>query len=105
MLIYEVNAKVPVDLRKEYSELVRDHREKLLTQPGFQSMDGFERKPEDEGGKGDEFLLWTLHYRVKDRPSLEAYINGLGKTLRDEARIRFQGRVEVSRRILSPTSF
>ncbi len=100
MVIYEVNASGPLELRQAYGELVRAHIEILMQQKGFLDAQWFERDPEDEEAPAGTFL-WTLHYHVENRRSLDAYIQGIGQTLRKEAKERFAGKVQVNRRILS----
>lgn len=100
-VIYEVNAKGSNSIREGYADLVRDHLERLLREPGFLKASWFTRRPEDEGLEPGDYFLWTLLYLVKDRASLDAYIQGPGQILRQEAKQKFQGEIEVNRRILT----
>lgn len=99
-VIYEVNAMVPVADRQGFAEMVAHHRVKLLSQPGFEKVEYFVRHAADEGEAEDGFLRWTIQYHVQDRESVDRYIQGPGKVLRQEAQVLFAGRVKVGRRIL-----
>jgi hypothetical protein len=100
MVIYEVNAIGPFELRDEYGALVRSHIQVLLQQKGFLNAEWYERDPHDEE-LPDGTFLWTMHYRVENRRALDEYIQGIGQELRNEAKEKFGGRIRVTRRILS----
>lgn len=103
MVIYEINAEVKTSAESQYLAIAQSHREQLLRLKGFKSARRYKRNPADEGRKDEHgFSLWTIHYEVQDRASLEDYFQSLAPHLRAETE-RLGSLVKVHRRILEST--
>ena len=101
MLIYEVNLEVEEEINYRYAGWLTEHIQKMLQFEGFQAAYWFFRKPEDEGKEQTANLLWTIHYLVADRRSLDDYLTNHADRVRQEALEKFDGKFKADRRILN----
>lgn len=101
MLIYEVNIEVDESINYKVAGWLPEHIDNVLKTPGFQSAYWFFRQPEDEDRAGEKKTLWTVHYVVDSRASLDAYIIGRAVELRKEAVDKFGEQMKTTRRILN----
>ena len=100
-VIYEVNLAIAPDASEAFAQWLKPHMDQMLTFDGFQRADWFTRRAEDEEQAEPGTVLWTIHYSVRDRASLEAYFGGPAKAMRDDGLRRFGGQFKATRRILS----
>jgi len=102
MIIYEVNLTVEQSVAKEFAAWLPPHIETILKFDGFISASWFERRHQDEG-KADNSseVLWTVQYRLKDRASLENYLEKHAPAMREDGKRRFGGRFSAQRRVLT----
>lgn len=99
MVIYEVNLTVQPRIAAEMATWLREHLKEMLEIDGFERASIFERRPDDEGVE-EEVTLWTCHYEVRDRASLERYFQVDAARMRQDGVARFGDGFSASRRIL-----
>ncbi|MCB9640137.1 MAG: DUF4286 family protein [Myxococcales bacterium] len=99
MLIYEVNLSVDRSIALEYEDWLCGHIEEMLQFPGFVEARLFRREASDEGASIED-MLWTVHYVLTDRGSLDRYFREDAAAMRDEGLRKFGGLFKASRRIL-----
>ena len=97
MLIYEVNLDVDRDAAEAVAAWLPGHIDELLELDGFQGATWYERI--DEAG---DRVHWTVHYELRDRAALDAYIRDHAARMRQDGLDRFGGRFSASRRVLAP---
>ena len=91
MIIYEITTKVRLDLIDDYEHYMREiHILDLLDTGYFESA---ELTRVTDG-------VYRIQYYVKDRETLDEYIDIKAKELRDDFAANFPEGVEVSRAIL-----
>lgn len=96
MLTYEVNLQVDESIAAEYRDWLREHVAEMLSLPGFVDATVFEvREPVEPGRMG-----MCVHYRLRDRAALDAYLRDEAPRMRDVGVKRFGGRFSASRRVL-----
>lgn len=100
MLVYEVNLAVDRSIGSEYRNWLPEHVDEMLGFAGFLGADIWERDPRVEGETNLERLLFTVHYRVRDRASLDAYLRDHAATMRALGVSRFGDRFTATRRVL-----
>jgi len=100
MLVYEVNLEVEPEINFAYAGWLPEHIDRMLKFNGFKAAYWFFRNPEDEGREPTDKKLWTIHYLVEDRESLDDYLRNHAKTMRQEAVEKFGTKFRSNRRIL-----
>lgn len=107
MVIYEVNVTVEADVANEYSAWLREHIREMLQIDGFEAAAWYLRDPDADAEKeqdpadgplGDR--RWTIHYHLRDRAALKAYLSEHAERMRGEGTSRFEGRFTADRRVL-----
>ena len=101
MLIYEVNLEVDDDINFKMAGWLPEHIDAILKNKGFQSAHWYFRKPEDEGAKPNNKTLWSIHYLVEDRESLDNYLNNHAAKMREEGIKKFGDKFSANRRVLN----
>ena len=94
-MIYEVNLKIPVDIKKEYSQWLAEHIEEMLTFDGFLKAEVYEV----ETNATTEYEL-CVHYYLKNRPTMTNYEQQYAARMRGDGISRWGSQVKASRRIL-----
>ncbi len=105
MIVYEVNVDVAPALAAEYAGWLDTHIAEILALPGFVGAARYRRDvdapaPLDERLAQDLVLNWTIHYRLRDRASLDAYMSTHAPRLRAEGIARFGAGITATRRVL-----
>lgn len=125
MTIYEVNIRVLPDRAEEYAEWLDDHIRTILEIDGFVSAEWFEVEEDQEARaleqavrqavRLDESIpielreaasvsvetrLFAVHYRLRDRQSLENYFTFHAQEMRRDGQERFGDSFSASRRIM-----
>lgn len=100
MLIYEVNLSVDKETAPAFAEWLKPHIKEVVRVGRFESAEWFERDPGDEGLQDKTRILWTIHYRVKDRSTLDNYLERHAPRLREDGLQKFPGKFTATRRIL-----
>lgn len=101
MLIYEVNLEVEDDINFKMAGWLPSHIDEMLKFKGFQSAHWYFRKPEDEGSENTNKTLWSIHYLVEDRKSLDNYFDNHAEKMRKEGIEKFGNKFSASRRVLN----
>ena len=96
MIIYEVNLTVNSGVADQYRRWLQEHIEEMLSLDGFEKAAWYEVEGEDMTKQ-----LWSVHYYLKDRESLENYFETHAQRMRQEGRRRFAGKFSAHRRILN----
>ncbi len=94
MLLYEVNLHLDADLAGAFEPWLRAHMQEMLAFDGFTRAVRFELEPTPGT------LHWTVHYHVRDRAALQAYLDQHAAAMRTDGARRFGGRFTADRRIL-----
>ena len=97
-LVYEVSLRVQRAIAAEYLPWLRAHIEQLLTLPGF--LDATLYAIDAEAATEDAGVGWCVHYRLRDRAVLEAYLRDHAPRMREEGVARFGAGFRAERRIL-----
>jgi len=102
VVIYEVNIEVPREIVIDYSSWLRLHVDEMLRLDIFYAAEVYVRHPEEEDKEGDgTFSHFTVHYRARDRESVESYLRDHAPRMRQRVHEIFKTQVKISRRILS----
>ncbi|MDX1438785.1 MAG: DUF4286 family protein [Rubricoccaceae bacterium] len=99
MILYEVNLLVDAEIADDYAAWLGPHIKEILKLNGFLSAEWFEVETEDK-----KHIHWCIHYRLKDRTSLETYFIEHADRMRGDGLNRFSGRFTADRRILGRVS-
>lgn len=91
MIIYEITAKVGLDLIDDYEQFMRDVHIKDLLQTGY--FESAEMARVTDG-------VYRMRYLVKDRETLEKYFETDVERLREDFNQKFPEGIIVSREIL-----
>ncbi len=102
MVIYEVNLSIEAEIGTSFEHWLRAHVADMLEFDGFESAAWYWRKAENEGSMPDGRILWTIHYSVRDRDALDAYLDGTAEEKRERSLDKFRGYFSATRRILLP---
>lgn len=110
-LVYEVTLDVRPDVGEDFDAWLREHVEEMLSLPGFLSASiehpedaedaGLERE-EVSGSEEEPAAAWlrrVVRYRMRDRASLDRYLEEHAPRMRQQAVDRFGDRFTASRRI------
>lgn len=125
MIIYEVNIRILAELAEEYAEWLDDHIRRILEIDGFVSAERFDVEEDEEARaleqavrqavRLDESIpaelrdaasvtvetrLFTVHYRLRDRESLERYFEFHAERMRQEGVERFGDSFSATRRVM-----
>lgn len=104
MLIYEVNLTVDEAVAPRYSTWLREHIREILALDGFKSAAWYVRSDDadtiPDGDAPDGPRQWTIHYRVRDRETLQAYFDDHAEQFRGDGVAEFEGHFTAERRIL-----
>ena len=96
MIVYEVTLAVDADVAEAYAAWLEPHIAEVVAAGGFEGAAWFDVIDPPADGR----VHWCVQYRVRDRATLDAYVSGAAERLRRDARVRFSGRFEASRRVL-----
>lgn len=91
MIIYEINAKVRLDLVDEFEKYMRDEHIGDVLKTGY-----FENAEMAKIGDG----VYRIRYIVKDRETLEQYFKADVQRLREEFVVNLPEGIKISREIL-----
>jgi hypothetical protein len=97
MIVYEVDVEVDRAIAEAYRAWLTPHVAEIVAMPGFAGATVFERL--DPPAPDGRFAL-CMHYRVRDRASLDAYLRDHAPRLRQDGIARFGGRFDATRRVL-----
>ena len=78
-----------------------DHIQEMLKFKGFQTAHWYFRRPEDEGSKVEGKTLWSIHYLVEDRASLDEYFEKHAERMRAAGKEKFGEKFSATRRVLN----
>ncbi|HEX6614463.1 MAG TPA: DUF4286 family protein [Rhodanobacteraceae bacterium] len=97
MIVYEVELDVDAALADEYLPWLRAHVQQMLSLPGFEGAEVFERlEPVPEPGR----VGYCVHYRLRDRSDFDAYLRDHAPRMREQGLRAFGERVRASRGLL-----
>ncbi len=94
-VIYEVTLRPEPSIQAEFDAWLEDHVQEMLALPGF--LEAGVYRSEDPGS-GD--ILRTVHYVLRDRQALDAYLRDHADRMRSLGVGRFGDAFSASRRIL-----
>ncbi len=94
MTIYEVNLTVTADI-DSFALWLDEHIREILRIDGFVSAEWFEVEHDTPNEK-----QWTVHYRLHNRESLDAYFTHHAERMRADGLQRFGGKFSATRRVL-----
>lgn len=94
MILYEVRLDVDAAIADDYQRWLEAHVREILGLPGFVAADLL-IEPRDPGRVG-----WCVHYWLRDRAALDAYLRDHAPRLRADGLARFPGRFSGERRVL-----
>ncbi len=94
-VIYEVTLQPEPSIQAEFDAWLEDHVQEMLALPGF--LEAGVYRSEDPGS-GD--ILRTVHYVLRDRQALDAYLRDHADRMRSRGIERFGEAFRASRRIL-----
>lgn len=125
MTIYEVNIRILAEAADEYAEWLDDHIRQILKIEGFVSAEWFEVEEDQEvraleqavrqavrldesvpvelreaAAMPIETRLFTVHYRLRDRQSLEHYLEFHAPAMRRDGVERFGDKFSATRRVM-----
>jgi len=95
MIIYEVNLNVRLDIAAEYEAWLKEHIRQMLGFEGFLGAFWLEDTQPAEGMR-----CWVVQYRLRDRKSLDEYLEHHAAGMRRDGLERFPGGFTATRRIL-----
>lgn len=97
-MVYEVNIAVDKDTAAEFEAWLRPHAQELLDLPDCH-FTGAEIFTVDEDGDGAQTRKnLCVHYRLRDREGLRAYLDVHAPRLRGDG-ARFAGKMSITRRV------
>jgi len=94
-VIYEVNLRPDPSIEAEFDDWLEHHVQEMLDLPGFVGATIF--RSDDPA---DPAPLRSVHYRLHDQASLDAYLRDHAARMRADGVERFGDRFRASRRIL-----
>lgn len=95
MVLYEVNVRIAAGRAAEYRAWLGDHVAEML---GF---DGFtEAEVWDDAEREDGAVHIVVHYRLRDRAALDAYLRDHAPRMRGDGLARFGDALTATRRVL-----
>lgn len=97
MIIYEVNLNVQTDVADQYAVWLREHIVQMLAFDGFMNAVWLEDMDTPEGER-----RWAVQYHLRDRASLDYYLEHHAPEMRRDGLERFPGKFTATRRILGP---
>ena len=99
MIVYEVNIKVREAVADDYRAWLGDHVRELLTLPGFLSAEVMVVEPEQSTPEHQQLVV---QYRLESHHALLRYLAEHAPRMRAKATERFDGQIEIERRVLAP---
>lgn len=102
MLIYEVNLSVKGDAASRYSSWLREHVREMLDLDGFEAAAWYVRSDGESPPDPDEPTdprEWTIHYQVRNREALQAYLDEHAEEMRRDSEGRLGDDIEITRRV------
>lgn len=102
MIVYEVNIDVAPAVADAYAKWLEQHIAEILALPGFVGATCYRRIVDAPvlPAERDAVLNWTVHYRLRDRASLAAYLSEHAPRLRAAGIARFGNSFTATRRVL-----
>ena len=101
MIVYEVNIDVAPAVARAYGAWLDSHVAEILALPGFTGATRYRRHEPADGADAEEVILhWTIHYRLRDRASLDNYLREHAPRLRAEGVAQFGAQFKATRRVL-----
>lgn len=94
-VIYEVNLWPDASIDEAFDAWLAHHVEEMLQLPGFVGASVHRVEGEGDGG-----AQRTVHYRLRDRSALDAYLKEHAQRMRADGLSRFGDRFRATRRIL-----
>jgi hypothetical protein len=95
MTIYEVNLTVNSDIAADYAAWLGDHIRQILAIDGFIDATWFEVE-----AAAPDTVQWSVHYRLRDRESLNRYFAEHAERMRADGMERFGGGFTATRRVM-----
>jgi len=103
MLIYEVNYTVDGSAAPRFSAWLREHVRERLDLDGFEAAVWFTRHDDadtvPEADETQDPREWTVHYQIRDREVLQAYLDEHADAMQREAVEKFGEHIESDRRL------
>ena len=97
--VYEVTLSIDRAVLAEFDAWLEEHVREMLELPGFISAETFETATDSPDRAGR-----TVHYVLESEDALEAYLTGPAEEMRRAGALRFEDRLEASRRVLRPAN-
>ncbi len=98
MIVYVVDLEVDAAIVPEYLLWLRAHVREMLSLPGFECAQIFERL---EPTSTTDSKAYSVHYRLRDRETFEIYLREHASRMRS-AGARFGAQVRATRELLKP---
>ena len=95
-VVYEVVLEADAAIEREFDTWLRDHVADMLALPGFLSAEVLEQT---EPAAADH-IIRTVHYRLRDRQALDAYLRDHAGRMREHGVALFGDRYTARRRVL-----
>lgn len=94
--IYEVTARVQLEVAEEYAQVVKSHMTIITALPGFIAPAICQQveTPDDKDG-----VTWVIRYFADSREAIQNYFDTLAPELRQHT-TQYAEKVQASRRIL-----
>ena len=90
MLIYEVNLVVVKEIADAFAAWLKKHIDEVVRCGNFEKAEWY------KSDKGEQ----TIHYYVKDRATLDKYLESHAPRLRKEGMEKFPNQFSATRRVL-----
>jgi hypothetical protein len=100
-VIYEVNVEVDVAIADAYRMWLREHVTEMVALPGFLDATRYDVL---EPNARDGTVAICVHYRLRDRAALDAYLRDHAPRMRADGVARFGDRLRATRRVLVKSS-
>lgn len=95
MLLYEVNVRIAADRADAYRAWLAGHVAEMLAFDGFTDAEVWR----DTEADADAARI-VVHYRLRDRAALDAYLRDHAPRMRADGLARFGDALAVARRVL-----
>jgi hypothetical protein len=97
-VIYEVNVEVDEAIADAYRAWLRDHMIEMVALPGFLDVTSYDVL---EPNARDGCVAICVHYRLRDRAALDAYLRDHAPRMRADGVARFGDQFRATRRVLA----
>ena len=94
-MIYEVNLKIPVIIKKEYNQWLAEHIDEMLTFDGFLKVEIYQIKTDTT----TEYALCVQYY-LENHQTMINYEQQHAERMRGDGISRWGSQIKASRRIL-----